>query len=190
VGPHAAVVVLEAADSVEAEDFFAQAVEGVFRIFLFGAKGFPDVAELVEEDIELGVFNAAHPELGFEVFDAEIEDFILGGGDIFLNPGAVVISEVGIGFFGKSLAGEKDGRERTIGAGQGAADVHEVGKAPTGFLPAVNEQEGDGDLKNRDDQLNYDSKGECCGWVHISWELAVLNIPEFWRMMPVVGDCR
>jgi hypothetical protein len=169
VGPHAAVVVLEAAEGVEAEDFLAQAVEGVFRVFLFGAEGFPDVTEFVEKDIKLGVLNAAHPEFGFEMLDAEIENFVLGSGDVFLNPGAVVIGEIGIGFLGEALAGKEDGRERTIGTGQGAADVHEVGKAPTGFLPAVDEEEGDGDLKNRNDQLNDDSKGECCGWVHICW---------------------
>lgn len=169
VGPHTAVVVLEAAEGVEAEDFLTQAVEGVVRVFLVGAEGFPDVAKLVEEDIKLGVLDAAHPEFGFEVFDTEIENFVLGGGDVFLNPGAVVISEGGISFLGKSLAGEEDGRERAIGASERAADVHEVGKTPTGFLPAVDEQKGDGDLKNRNDQLNDDSKDECGGWVHMSW---------------------
>jgi hypothetical protein len=193
VGPHAAVVVFEAAEGVEAEDFFAQAVEGVLRVFLFGSEGFPDIAEFVEEDVELGVFNGAHPELGFEVFDAEIENFVLGGGDVFLNPGAVVIGEVGIGFLGEPLAGEEDGRERTIGAGQGAADVHQVGKTPTRFLPAVDEQEGDGDLKNRNDQLNNDSKGECCGWVHISWlrigyakyNRVLADDASFWRLRAI-----
>ena len=136
---------------------------------IFGAEGFPDVAELVEEDIELGIFNAAHPELGFEVFDAEIENFILGGGDVFLDSDAVVIGECGIGFLGEPLAGKQDGRERTIGAGQGAADVHEVGKSPTGFLPAVNEQEGDGDLQNGNGQLNDNSNEENGGWVHRVW---------------------
>jgi hypothetical protein len=105
MGPHAAVVVLEAAESVEAKDFLAQAVERFIAGLVFGAEGFPDVAQLVEEDIELSVFKAAHPEFGFEVFDAEIENFILGAEEGLLDSNAVMLGERGIGFGSQPIAG-------------------------------------------------------------------------------------
>jgi len=105
VGPHTAVVVLEAAEGVEAENFFAQAVEGIVGVLVLGAEGFPDIAEFFEEDIELSVFNAAHPEFGFEMFDAEIDNFVLGAGEGFLNSGPIVLGQSEVGFLGETLPG-------------------------------------------------------------------------------------
>lgn len=108
MGPHAAVVVLEAAESVEAKDFLAQAVERFVAVLAFGAEGFPDFAKFVEKNIELGIFEPAHPEFGFEVFDAEIENFVLGAGEGLLDSNAIMLGKRGIGFGGQPIAGAQD----------------------------------------------------------------------------------
>jgi hypothetical protein len=77
VRPHAAIIVFQPAEGVKSQDFLAKVVEGLVGVFVFGAEDFPNVAKLVEEEIELGVLDATHPEFGFEVFDAEFEDIVL-----------------------------------------------------------------------------------------------------------------
>ena len=72
-----ALIVFQPADRVELKDFTTQVIEMVFRIRHGISHCHPFFPQLVEENIKLPVFGVRQPELGLEVLDAEIEDFVL-----------------------------------------------------------------------------------------------------------------
>lgn len=167
VRPLAAVVFFEAADLVEFEDFATQVIEMVFGIADLVADGLPLLTQLVEEDVELGILDIGEPEFRFEMFDAEVDDFVLRGNEVLVNDVRIMprLGRVGM-IFPHAIARPHHGRQRAISPRQRLPDAHNVGELPAPALPAVDEQNRSRNLPDADGGLDGDAKEETRGRAH------------------------